>query len=288
MRILGVHGIGNLLEGVGPAEAAEQLAGVWRHHLARGAFADAAAGCELSVAYYADLLADEGAQSAGPVGLDDLDAEAEELLSGWLDQLGLPAEPPQGLLTWPFRQAVEWIAERDLLKPETVEMFVARYAHEVAAYLSAADDARRRTEVRAVMLAALREWAPRVVIAHSLGSVVAYEALWAYEGEPVDLLITLGSPLAVPRVVFPRLEPAPSLEGLGRRPPSVRRWVNIADTGDLVAVPRGGVGKRFLEVAEDHHDRIHAFDFHKVANYLAAGAVNRVLRAELARGGGRP
>ncbi|MEU6072803.1 hypothetical protein [Micromonospora sp. NPDC047074] len=58
----------------------------------------------------------------------------------------------------------------------------------------------------------------------------------------------LGSPLAMPHAVFPRLDPAP-VAGLGSRLPNVKRWVNIADVGDLVA--------------------IHAFDFHMVANYFA-------------------
>jgi hypothetical protein len=49
----------------------------------------------------------------------------------------------------------------------------------------------------------------------------------------------------------------------------VRRWVNIADVGDLVAIPPGGVPLRFTGVAADHTSAIHAFDFHLAANYLA-------------------
>ncbi|MFE3097660.1 hypothetical protein ACFXG1_28035 [Streptomyces sp. NPDC059248] len=263
--------------------AAEQLAGVWRRHLGRGPLGAAAEAYELTVAYYADLLQEAGGQSVGAVTLDDLDAEAEELLRAWLDEQGLPAEPPMGLTAWPFRQALSWIANRDLLPPDRVETFVARLFKEVGAYFSAANGARRRTAARDVVLGALRERAPRVVIAHSLGSVVAYEALWRYGdegGEPVDLLLTLGSPLALPHAVFHRLDPAPSADGVGARPPVVRRWVNIADTGDLVAVPRGGVARRFLGVDEDVTERIHAFDFHLVANYLATGSVARVLGAE--------
>jgi hypothetical protein len=67
----------------------------------------------------------------------------------------------------------------------------------------------------------------RVVLAHSLGSVVAYETLWARPDLEVELLITLGSPLAPPDVVFDRLDPAPR-NGKGRRPPGVRRWINVA------------------------------------------------------------
>ncbi|GLZ38743.1 hypothetical protein Acsp05_23670 [Actinokineospora sp. NBRC 105648] len=49
------------------------------------------------------------------------------------------------------------------------------------------------------MVETIQAHQPDVVIAHSLGSVVAYEALWN-SGATVDLLITLGSPLALPNV----------------------------------------------------------------------------------------
>ena len=40
---------------------------------------------------------------------------------------------------------------------------------------------------------------PTRVMAHSLGTVMAYEALHAHPGLHVYLLVTLGSPLALPR-----------------------------------------------------------------------------------------
>ena len=46
----------------------------------------------------------------------------------------------------------------------------------------------------------------RVVVAHSLGSVVAYETLCAHPEFPVRTLITLGSPLGTP-ALLPRLVP---------------------------------------------------------------------------------
>ncbi|MFE7400000.1 alpha/beta hydrolase [Streptomyces sp. NPDC057557] len=45
-----------------------------------------------------------------------------------------------------------------------------------------------------------------VLIGHSLGSVIAYEALCAMPGHPVKALVTLGSPLGM-RMVFDRLLP---------------------------------------------------------------------------------
>jgi PGAP1-like protein len=78
----------------------------------------------------------------------------------------------------------------------------------------------------------------QVVIGHSLGSVVAYEALCANSYDQVNALITLGSPLGLRNLVFDRLKPAPTPTENGRLKgawPSVRMWGNVADTGDIVA-----------------------------------------------------
>lgn len=52
------------------------------------------------------------------------------------------------------------------------------------------------------------------------------------------------------------------------RPPTVRRWVNLADPGDLIAVPRV-LSRYFTGIDTDLEPSIHAFDFHKAKNYLA-------------------
>ncbi|MFD8967973.1 hypothetical protein ACFV0C_23770 [Streptomyces sp. NPDC059568] len=54
-----------------------------------------------------------------------------------------------------------------------------------------------------------RQGPPLVIVAHSLGSVIAYEALCAHPDWPDLTLVTLGSPLAVRGVVFDRLAPPP-------------------------------------------------------------------------------
>lgn len=77
----------------------------------------------------------------------------------------------------------------------------------------------------------------RIVIGHSLGSVVAYEALHR-KPESVHTFITCGSPLGIPNLIFDRLRPSPSALGLGRWPGNVRRWTNISDKGDIVAYPK--------------------------------------------------
>jgi hypothetical protein len=83
----------------------------------------------------------------------------------------------------------------------------------------------------------LRTIAPdtRVVIAHSLGSIVAYEVLCERTELSVDTLLTIGSPLGLP-ALLPRLLP-PADKG-GRWPGRVRNWVNIADATDMVALAK--------------------------------------------------
>lgn len=77
----------------------------------------------------------------------------------------------------------------------------------------------------------------RIVIAHSLGSIVAYEALCRNPQWPVETLITIGSPLGIAPMIFDALTPAP-IDGKGAWPAGLKRWVNIADKGDVVALEK--------------------------------------------------
>ncbi|MHA6759570.1 lipase family protein [Streptacidiphilus sp. PAMC 29251] len=76
----------------------------------------------------------------------------------------------------------------------------------------------------------------RVVVGHSLGSVVAYEALCSLPGHGVRALVTLGSPLGIP-MVFDRLLPPdgpwPASPANGG---SELVWTNVSDLGDVVAL----------------------------------------------------
>ncbi|MEI5102656.1 hypothetical protein RB200_34265 [Streptomyces sp. PmtG] len=84
--------------------------------------------------------------------------------------------------------------------------------------------------IRARVLDLLDPRRPAIVIAHSLGSVVALEALAAYEG-PVALFVTIGSPIAMNALIWQRLRPSPPAV-----PATVARWVDFWD-GDDPVVP---------------------------------------------------
>jgi pimeloyl-ACP methyl ester carboxylesterase len=125
----------------------------------------------------------------------------------------------------------------------------------------------------------------RVVVAHSLGSVVAYEALCARPGHGVRALVTIGSPLGIPNVILHRLEPAPLVE-LGGAVRAVwpggpdLMWTNITDDGDVVALakdlrPAFGESIRSVRV----HNGSHA---HDATAYLTDALCGRAIAAGLA------
>jgi len=77
----------------------------------------------------------------------------------------------------------------------------------------------------------------KIVIGHSLGSVVAYEAL-CEKRTRVASFLTVGSPLGIRNVVFEKLTPAANAMGVGAWPGAVQYWTNIAARGDIVAAQK--------------------------------------------------
>lgn len=271
--IAGVHGIWNhsyIDAERSLAAAVAAISSEWRGWLTEGlGLFDLAipAPAELPVAYYADCLDSGIAMSDDPLLLDPL---AQELFIEWADEIRIaeaPSEAPEpvpaGRLTVPLRQAATLFTER--FGSGSVRIVSAAVA-ELSAYFDPAGAAVRQV-VRDRLAETLRRYRPRVLVAHSLGSVVAYETLHAYPDLRLDLLLTLGSPLAMRRVVYDRLDPRPAW-GKGARPPGVQNWANVADRGDFVAVPRRALPLRFDGVTKDIELRIHLIDPHRAQFYL--------------------
>jgi hypothetical protein len=105
------------------------------------------------------------------------------------------------------------------------ERFVRRSLGQVTRYLT--DETIRSAALKSVL--ELVGPNTKVLIGHSLGSVVAYEAAHLIE-QPLPLLMTLGSPLGLHTIVYERLRPQPP-----SFPPNVQRWVNVADEDDFIA-----------------------------------------------------
>ncbi len=120
----------------------------------------------------------------------------------------------------------------------------------------------------------------RVIVAHSLGSIVAYETLCAHPEWSVTDLITIGSPLGADRVVFQHLDPTP-LDGLGAWPGPVIAWTNVAAIGDVAcSTPKLAerFGPRVSDFAVDNGHRAHDPE-----PYLNAAATGHAVAAGLAR-----
>ncbi len=80
---------------------------------------------------------------------------------------------------------------------------------------------------------------PVLLLAHSMGSVIAFDTLWELthrdrDARKVDLLVTMGSPLGQ-RFLQRRLLGAGRV-GAERYPHNIRRWINLAAVGDLTAI----------------------------------------------------
>ena len=90
--------------------------------------------------------------------------------------------------------------------------------------------------------------AAAVVVAHSLGTVIAYNTLVEHPELQVDTLVTLGSPLGSP--ISDSMLPPSGPDGLKPWPAGLRRWVNVAAVGDL-ATGEGVLSARFGEHVED-------------------------------------
>lgn len=105
----------------------------------------------------------------------------------------------------------------------------------------------------------------RVIIGHSLGSVVAYECVCAHPEWNVQTLVTLGSPLGMSPIIFNALTPSPEL-GKGMYP-KVKHWVNVADQGDIVALEKKLAPKFGLVVDRLVHN---GWESHSATRYLNA------------------
>jgi pimeloyl-ACP methyl ester carboxylesterase len=120
-----------------------------------------------------------------------------------------------------------------------------------------------------------------VVIAHSLGTLVAYEALCAHPEWNVTDFVTVGCPLGAD-VVHPWLEPCPEA-GAGVWPGTVERWTNIADARDPAAA-NSLVGKFSGTVTEYKVDNGHRV--HDPEPYLNNRWTGQAVAVALTDGGG--
>ena len=96
-----------------------------------------------------------------------------------------------------------------------------------------------REKLKAALRAAHADERPVLLLAHSMGSVIAYDALWQLSRQEqsavrVDLLLTTGSPLG--QNFIQRNLLGKDLQGQERYPSNIDRWINLAAIGELTAI----------------------------------------------------
>lgn len=143
-----------------------------------------------------------------------------------------------------------------------------------AAFLS---DSRKRCAAEQRLGDALdrahRDGRPVILVAHSLGAVVAYDYLSSRNDVGlVDQLITIGSPVGTPelRRLLIGDEGADTLT----RPASVKSWINIRNENDVFAAPIT-VGKDVLTAPPRDEP-----DPHEMVGYLRGSATNVEVAAD--------
>ncbi len=314
-----VHGIGQ------EQEAADTLEAEWVPALAGGvrtagyiAIADRIQHDRTSkdkidarMAFYGALYLEAGQQGSDPGEFGAQEGVmAEELAVQWLERAAAQASRPNeqaaavrelayvrqevgaeeaglGALK---RSAIKGVARLRWFAPYGMgfaERFVNKALAQVTRYFT--DERIREAAQRSVLN--LIDPETRIVIGHSLGSVIAYEAVMRLD-QPLPLLITLGSPLGLDTLIYPKLRPQPPFF-----PPNVKRWVNVADRDDFIAaepdltsmfstgIPSGAVfeGDRTVDCgAEPHRARFY------LTKALVGGPVGETLGKSLKSSDAQP
>lgn len=267
-KIVLVHGIGHQYGG--EASLAHVCVPALQDGMTR---AGAATTTDVTCAFYGDLFRGAERVLGGEPPYDASDVEPgfeRDLLMAWWAEAarsdpGVPAPDARTLARTPRSvQAALNALSGSTFFAGLAERLMVSNLRQVRRYLT--EPELRRNIITRV----LDRFGPdtAVVVGHSLGSVVAYEALGT--GTPVDTLVTLGSPLGIRNLVFDRLVPAP-----GGWPGSVRSWTNIADAGDVVALVkdlRPLFGEKVRNVLVDNGSRAH-----DMSRYLTTPAVGRAV-----------
>ncbi|MFH9068108.1 hypothetical protein [Streptomyces alboflavus] len=284
-RIVLVHGIAQQFKGP------DSLLADWYPALSDGitlGSGERIASHQVSMAFYGDLFRPSGHRG---IGIPDLDAsdvrdglERDLLLEWWQaaaaqeDRVPGPDAPARLRTPALVQRALNALSHSSFFAGLSERMLIFS-ARQVRMYFT-------QPEIRLGVQRRLAEKVTsetRLIVAHSLGTIVAYEALCAHPQWNDLALVTLGSPLAIRNLVFDRLVPPPA-DGHARWPAPVTRWANIADKGDAVCpvkelAPRFGPRVRDISV----HNGTKA---HDVRPYLTARDTGQAIAGLLKTGDG--
>jgi hypothetical protein len=296
-----IHGISN-------KPPVEELSRMWRGVLADHGLDLDALGVSSSMVYWADLLYPEpleetqyeSAEDPELVELPDVgmlwtvkaEGQEAEFIRELANSIGYDEfasdDPDLTMDPVPDGQGFErvplpWILKRRLMKVLLRDvhhyLFDAEFSARPGVTHRIQRDIRCRT-IDALQCGAARS-GPHVILAHSLGTVIAYDCLKRVgDCPPVDGLVTVGSPLGLDEVQD-QLRPEWSRD---RGFPSERvrwRWVNIYDRLDPVAGFDPVLGNDFRRdgqsVVEDIHEPNWGRWRHSISKYLTGHRLREAL-----------
>ena len=209
-----IHGVGNQLPGYSKPIQDLLTAGNQTLHFREVLWSDLG-----SVLREAGAAADKERQAAEQQLLDEINAAEQRALAA---RTTLPPSPAQD----ETRIREEYAAARGFVSP------IVRYE-----FLSPIERARIQLRLREALDWSAKNADRTFVIAHSLGSVIAFDTLHAWEGGTppgkVMLLATMGSPLGKGIFASHRGRPA-------RRPANAEAWLNFHSPYDPIASALAG------------------------------------------------
>jgi len=172
----------------------------------------------------------------------------------------------KGLQNWAWVQAIIRLLDRRAtgISQTAIEVFL----RDVFLYTQRPVVQREIDKIVAAKLAA----DTTVVVGHSLGSIVAYNALKAATA-PVPLYVTVGSPLAI-RALRNKLRPISNPSGTGG-------WYNAYDRKDIVALNPLDAANFDVDPAITNNGNVDNWtdNRHGIVGYLDDGDVARTIHA---------
>jgi subtilisin family serine protease len=196
------------------------------------------------------------------------------------DLLQVLGAPPQPLVIGPGKKLLPL---PPALRRPLSRAFLKAFVADTAAYFFG-DGVRDKIRRRLLDVLKTTAGQPVTLVAHSQGSIVAYEVLSALgpAAGHIEALVTIGSPLGIAEV-------QDWLDPDDRQVPSVvRRWHNFADPLDPVAMDKR-LGSDFDPASKiqdeliinSHSRRVEGFNPHSAVGYLAHPGVRRVVHAAM-------
>lgn len=271
-KIIGIHGLSNK-----PEET--QLAKWWKDAIEEGLKRNHAfeVDVDFTSVYWADVMYDEPDPDPQPYLPSPGTGPLQRYHDGWKDALSAEALDFGGDLLddvksfFKLRRTADLVLEKKL--PDLYRYYKEPDIRDAL-----------RDRLKQALLASRSQRI--MLIAHSMGSIIAYDVLRDLRDEHPDFrvphFVTIGSPLGLPHVIYRIKEE----RGRARTPSVVERWTNFADRRDPVAADvflKGDYepNDRRVGVADDLVINDYPRNSHKSYGYLRAPEVSEAIRAFL-------